>query len=153
MPVATGRDHQKPGGGGAGVLLLPGDEQAVTHGELTKALVDDEVALGDRPGLVLDPERLEPPAHEAIGEALFRVGEAGPGLAGDEELTRGEPRLQERAGAVADERRHPARLIKRGDEGLQPGVAPKGEHRRLAPGHEQGVVVAWAHALNRRGVL
>jgi hypothetical protein len=48
---------------------------------------DDEVRAGQRLGLILDPERLDLLPDVVVCEVFLGVGEAGPGLAIDEQLS------------------------------------------------------------------
>lgn len=58
---------------GTGVLLLPGDEQAVTYGVRTKPSSDDEVGVGQAARLVLDAEGLDGPADVGVGMVLRKL--------------------------------------------------------------------------------
>jgi hypothetical protein len=75
------RANHRPRSHDPGVLLLAGDEVAISHSVRFEASVDDEVGGSDAASFVFDPERLNATTDEIVGELLFRVGEAGPGLA------------------------------------------------------------------------
>src|SRR6266487_2937167 len=82
------------------VLLLPGDEPAVAHGEcLEQAALH---VVGPAPlELVLDPERHHLLADEPVAEVLLDVREPGDGLAVDQVGTVRQLEVNERRGAVA----------------------------------------------------
>ncbi|MGD9902174.1 MAG: hypothetical protein AB7U83_01795 [Vicinamibacterales bacterium] len=62
-------------------MLLTGHQASIPHGERAKALIDHDIAVSQPSRLLLDPERLQAPADELVGEALLAVGEPRPRLA------------------------------------------------------------------------
>src|SRR5262245_42451267 len=116
----VGFKHQRlddqAGGGRARVLLLAGDEKAVADGVRLEARGDDEVRALKLLCLVLDPEGLDPLSDALVDVVLFGVREAGPGLPFDEQAAVREPRLQKRAGGVADDGGGLAGLVEVSDQ-------------------------------------
>jgi hypothetical protein len=67
------RLDEQPGGGRAGVLLLPGKQMSVANGVRFEAAADDEVGVGNLLRFVLDAERLDALADVLVG-VLFLGG-------------------------------------------------------------------------------
>src|SRR5215211_2217762 len=131
------------------VLLLARDQIAVAHGVRLEATTDDEVGVLELLGLVLDPERLDLLSDEVVREALFGVGEAGPGLPFHEQAPIREARLEQHARRVADHRGDLAGLVEGGDERVHALVVEERVHRALAADEEHSVVLVDANAGNR----
>ncbi len=71
---------------------------------------------------------------------LLAVGEAGPGLAGDEERAVGERRLEQHARRVADDRGYLPCLVEAPNELVHARLVDEGDHRPLAADEEDPVV-------------
>src|SRR5438445_11523653 len=99
---ANGFDHQSSGLG-ARVLLLTRDEIPVANGVRAKPAAHDKVGVGELSSLGFDPERLDPPADKRVCILFFRVGEAGPRLALDQQATAAERCLEEDTGRVEND--------------------------------------------------
>lgn len=61
----------------------------------------DEVGIRNLPGFLFHPERLNSFAHEIIGLSLFRIGEAGPRLSLNKQISI-DFGLKQNAGGVAE---------------------------------------------------
>jgi hypothetical protein len=107
-----------------------------------EAAVHDEVRVLELPRLVLDPERLDLPAHVFVRVLLLRVGEPGPGPPLHQQSPVREPRLQEHAGRVTDHRGDLVRLHEGRDEPVHPLVVEERVHWPLPADEQRRVVVA-----------
>src|SRR5262249_44991425 len=137
----TERLDDQASGGRARVLLLAGDEKAVAYGVRLEARGDYEVRALKLLCLVLDPEGLDLLSDELVDVVLFGVREAGPGLPFDEQAAVREPRLQKRAGGVADDSGGFAGLVEVSDQCVQGVILVERVHGPLPADRQERVVL------------
>src|SRR5919106_6519657 len=105
------RLDDQAGSGGARVLLLAGDQEAVANRVRFEARGDDEVGAAERFRFLLDPEGLNLLSHELVDVVLLGVRESRPCLSFDKQPSVGKTRLEKRAGGMADDRERLSRLV------------------------------------------